>query len=90
MTGKEIFQIWAPTGKKWVDWVRPVPFIGMKECSKGYDYSNLGASVTASLAKARGDEAVIGDLPGAESVVEGIALAKQQGKYKAYATDKRK
>ena len=26
---KEIYKIWAPTGCKWVDWVRPVPFVGI-------------------------------------------------------------
>ena len=76
MTSKEIYQIWAPTGKKWVDWVRPVPFLGRKEYSKGYDYSNLGVSATVAIPEELTDAAVIVDLPGAESVVEGIALAK--------------
>ena len=29
MTGKEVYKKWTPTGKRWVDWVRPVPFIGI-------------------------------------------------------------
>ena len=29
MTGKDIYKIWAKEGAKWVDWVRPVPFIGI-------------------------------------------------------------
>ena len=27
MTNKEIYKLWAPVGKRWVDWVRPVPFV---------------------------------------------------------------
>lgn len=76
MTSKEIYQIWAPTGKRWVDWVRPVPFVGMEAHSKGYDYSNLGVSVTATIPDEFTDAAVIVDLPGVESVVQGIALAR--------------
>ena len=29
MTGIDIYKIWAPTEAKWVDWVRPVPFVGI-------------------------------------------------------------
>lgn len=76
MTVKEIYQVWAPTGKKWVDWVRPVPFVGMKEHSKHYDYSNLAECAPESIPAELGDAAIIVDLPGVESVTEGIALAK--------------
>lgn len=27
MTGKDVYKIWAPVGARWVDWVRPVPFV---------------------------------------------------------------
>ena len=76
MTSKEIFQIWAPTGKKWVNWVRPVPFVGMKEYSKNYDYSNLSVAAPEVIPAELADAAIIVDLPGVESVNEGIALAK--------------
>ena len=88
MTGKEMFQIWAPTGKKWVDWVRPVPFVELKEHSKLYNVSNFTIppvdyiATKAGIATFRGadenwaDAAVIVDLPGTESVEVGIALAK--------------
>lgn len=36
MTAKEIFRIWAPEGKDWVDWVRPVAFINIGDYSKAY------------------------------------------------------
>ena len=41
MTGKECYKIWAPTGKPWVDWVRPVPFLAIGKCTKPYMVSNL-------------------------------------------------
>jgi hypothetical protein len=31
MNRKEIFDVWAPFGKKWTDWVKPVPFIGLDD-----------------------------------------------------------
>lgn len=27
MLGRDVFKIWAPVGARWVDWVRPVPFV---------------------------------------------------------------
>ena len=36
MTNKECYRIWAPIGKKWTDWVRPVPFIAAEKNVKGY------------------------------------------------------
>ena len=29
MVNKDIYKIWAPPQKKWVDWVRPVPFFAI-------------------------------------------------------------
>lgn len=40
MTAKEVYKIWAPTGKKWVDWVRPVPFMGIGQYQKAYGIIN--------------------------------------------------
>lgn len=36
MTAKEVYKIWAPAGKKWVEWVRPVPFLSVEYIPKGY------------------------------------------------------
>lgn len=76
MTAKEIYRIWAPVGCKWVDWVRPVPFVAMNEYSKTYDMMNPLVPEPDFLEDWRKDSALIVDLPGAESVAEGIALAR--------------
>lgn len=76
MTNKEVYRIWAPVGKKWVDWVRPVPFVCMNEYSKRYNFSNLLIPEIDYIDEGYANTAIIVDLPGAQSVVEGIALAK--------------
>lgn len=75
MTVKEIYQIWAPPGKKWVDWVRPVPFAMIGEHSRQYGFSELTIPRIKPLPQVYADAAIIVDLPGDESVEEGIALA---------------
>lgn len=76
MTGKEIYKIWAPSGKMWVDWARPVPFVEMGESTKLYSFSNIMMPTIDFLDENYRDAAIIVDLPGAKSVIEGIALAK--------------
>lgn len=75
MTEKEIFRIWAPIGKKWVDWVRPVPFVEINEHSKQYYSSSITVPSRCITEEYHTDMAVILDLPGEESVIEGLALA---------------
>lgn len=77
MTGREAYQIWAPTGKKWTDWVRPVPFIEMKEEGRLYGLSDGFLPMTDFPGLTEAGTAVIVDLPGAQSVKEGIALARK-------------
>ena len=77
---KEMYKVWAPAGKKWVDWVRPVPFAEMEHFEKGYgsygraDITDYQATYLEEAAK---DTAIIVDLYGAESVREGMALARK-------------
>lgn len=69
-----MFRIWAPVGKRWTDWVRPVPFVQISKSSKGY-YS-LNKSVVSAVNREKNERAaIIIDLPGVESIAEGIALA---------------
>ncbi len=73
---KEIYKIWAPSGKKWVDWVRPVPFIEMENYEKGYHIPPITVSSITYLDESWRDAAILVDMPGAESVKEGLGLAK--------------
>ena len=76
MDRRDVFKIWAPLGAKWVDWVRPVPFIEINNEFKNYEYSdfiNLNINYINEIHK---DTAIIVDLPGNNSINEGLALAK--------------
>ena len=76
MTNKDIYKIWAPVGKKWVDWVRPVPFLEINNKTKIFQPSNFSIPVLAQLDKNDKTTAIIVDLPGTQSVEAGILLAK--------------
>lgn len=76
MTNKECYKIWAPSGKKWTDWVRPVPFIAAKADVKGYHAGELSIPSVDCIDESWKSAAVIVDLPGDESVEMGLALAK--------------
>lgn len=75
MIVKDIYKIWAPFGKKWVDWVRPVPFVEMSSYSKVYSHSDFSVPKVSYLEPDCKNTAIIVDLPGEESVLEGLALA---------------
>lgn len=75
MTKEEIFAIWAPDGSPWSRWVKPVLFSHM-------DLAPTQASITE---KAEGmgwvppsteKVGLVLDLPGAEGVMTGVALAE--------------
>lgn len=76
MTVKELYKIWAPYGKKWVDWIRPVPFIELNHYSKMYNHSQFSIPTISYVDAICQNTAIIVDLPGMESVEEGIGLAK--------------
>ena len=76
MTGKDIYKIWAPVGKRWVDWVRPVPFIGINGHITKQTFSNGALPIVDFVDDSYKDAAIIVDLPGVESVKAGIALAQ--------------
>lgn len=75
MLGKEIYKIWAPKSK-WQGWVRPVVFASMDGEIKE-EYFNKTLEEIVYISKDVKDTAIIVDLPGAESVKEGLSLAKQ-------------
>ena len=76
MTGKEIYKIWAPENAKWVDWVRPVPFVGIDYNLKMYKYNNFQIPKLEILDEFMVETAIIVDFPGIKSIEYGIALAK--------------
>ena len=76
MLGREIYKIWAPEGAKWIDWVRPVPFVNITEQSEIYEVSEFIIPRINYIKKLSNDTAIIIDLPGNESIKEGIAIAK--------------
>ena len=76
MAGRETFKIWAPPGAKWVDWVRPVPFIALNDFSISSEAVNFTVPSLIYLTEQQEDAAIIIDLPAYDSIKEGIALAK--------------
>ena len=73
MTGKEIFKIWTPVGAKWIDWVRPVPFIAIDD---RYPTMNFKIPSIYYINKMQENTAIILDLAGCESIKEGLALVQ--------------
>ncbi len=78
MSGKEIYQIYAPNGAKWIEWVRPVPFVAIDTYNRKpiVDWIDRKAMF---LKKYQQDTAIFIDLPGKESIELSIDLA-----YKGY------
>lgn len=76
MTNKEIYKIWAPDKKRWGDWVRPVPFINIDDSSSRKEFIDYRIPSINYLKELLNDTALIIDIPGIDSIKEGIALAK--------------
>ena len=79
MMNKEIYKIWAPVGKRWVEWVRPVPFIYINEMTPPPQITLMGLPGLAELNLDDKKTAIIVDLPGDDGVEAGILLAKEYG-----------
>ena len=75
MTGKEVYKKWAPTGKRWVDWVRPVPFIGIDNLYQVHEFIDDSIPKIFYINNLSKDTAIIIDIEGVDSIKEGIALA---------------
>jgi len=78
MTGKDIFKIWAPSGARWIEWVKPVHFAAIDH--KYEEQSNYVCNFTIPkifyINDLKTDTAAILDLPGHDGIEEGLALAK--------------
>jgi len=76
MTNRDIFNIWAPRGAKWTQWVRPVPFVALNEGFRGYDICDFTIPNITYIDKLPFNTAIIVDLSDDEGIKEGVALAK--------------
>lgn len=76
MVGRGIFTIWAPQGKKWTEWVRPVPFVAINEDFRTYEVCDFTIPNITYMDKLPENTAIIVDLADDEGIKEGIALAK--------------
>ena len=74
MNGKDIFKIYAPNGAKWIDWVRPVPFVAIDIYNRK-PISDWCDRKIVFIKKYQQDSAIFVDLPGKESIEFGIALS---------------
>ena len=76
MIGKEIYKIWAPYGKKWVDWVRPVPFINIDTQKTSQEFIDYSIPDIFYIKEVLKDTIIIIDIDGVDSIREGIALSR--------------
>lgn len=73
MNDKTLYKIWAPTYARWVDWVRPLPFIGATRLPK----RNFELPEIYYQDQLLNHMALFLDLPYEESVLEALSLAKK-------------
>jgi hypothetical protein len=76
MTGKELFEAWAPVDDVWSPWVKPVIFSEISWVNEDIPVESvLGELNIAYGVGFRPDTAVIVDLPGVESLKAGYVLS---------------
>ena len=75
MIGKELYKIYAPAGAKWVNWVRPVPFVAIDTYNRKPLINWVDRKILF-LKQYEKDTAIFIDLQGEESIEFGISLAK--------------
>ena len=74
MVGKNLYKVYAPYGAKWVNWVRPVPFVAIDTYNIKLNNRWIDRKVLF-LKEYKNDVAIFVDLPNEESVETGMALA---------------
>ena len=68
MKGKDIYKIWAKENSKWANWIRPVPFVGINENMKIYEFARiLGILLDNAIEASSECEEKIHELTGAKS-----------------------
>ena len=76
MRGKDVYSIWAPYDKKWIGWVKPVPFIEIDKEKERKEIIDYYIPEINYITDVKQNTAIIVDIEGEESVKEGVALAK--------------
>ncbi len=74
MSLKEVYNIWAPFGSRWIDWVRPVPFVSTNTSYVIREWIDYTIPTICYMRDYCKDMAIIIDLPAVNSIKEGIAL----------------
>lgn len=76
MTGRDFYEKWAPVGARWVEWVRPVPFVAICETFPANEIYNFAIPKLNYINEMQEDTAIVVDRPSYEGIEEGLALAK--------------
>jgi hypothetical protein len=75
MTGRELYEMWAPEGDEWSPWVKPVLFTEMEDLPLPVAARPAESDLHCS-AGFRRDTALVLDLPGLQSLMAAFSLAK--------------
>ncbi len=76
MNKKEIFKIWYDSSNKWCAWIKPVSFVNLNYKYNEYMDFDFSNNKVEYIDKMKLDTAIIVDLAGKDSIVEGVKLAK--------------
>lgn len=79
MKNIDIFKIWSNSSSKWINWVRPVPFISIDDNLNLHTCNNIEIkpiTYVNNTSSFYSDLAIIVDLPNTDSISEGLSLAK--------------
>jgi len=74
MTNREAYEVWTSGNSKWVNWVRPVPFV-MYDCSSEDHIISFDTADVSYVDELMKDTAIIVDRCGYSSINEGLTLA---------------
>ncbi|MCI0684270.1 MAG: hypothetical protein L0Y71_19340 [Gemmataceae bacterium] len=78
MTKEECFVAWAPDGIPWSQWAKPVVFANLDRIAAGGVPDQPTTTLSVDwIPEASHERALIVDVPGAESVVLGLSLARR-------------
>ncbi len=77
MNKKDVFEAWAPSGARWSGWVKPVLFATLSESNMLDREAEPDIELELSPALTAPGVALVVDLPGEDSVLVGLALAKR-------------